>query len=790
MITHYLKVAVRNLLKYKTQTIISILGLAVGFVCFALSAFWIRYEMTYDAFHEDADRIYLVITDDELSPGKYACYTPPALTDYLQTNYQEMEKVFSYRDSPIFIMHNNQQKQIDVLGIDSTFLNIMNIKILEGSNNFLIPSDDNMETAITRSGAMELFGTTDVIGKTLYDAMYKQELRIGAIVSEWGEHSTMKYKLLRNKQNITGWTNSSFKTLIKVKPSTDINALEEKMNLHFPKELQSNEYFPNTGLTRFFIKPITGIRHDKELMTRLTPIISLRYISYFSIIGLLIIATALFNYLSLFMDRYRTRLRELALRKVNGASEFSLMLLLISESIITLFLSICLGMAFIELSFPVFCDFVEISKEGVSIYKDCLAYIIVVAFLVIILTVLTILFFRKKTLQNSIQGIRSERMFRKTNIVLQLFVSLFFICCTTVIQKQLHYLRNTDIGFEYENRGAMSIWLGVDMNVWEEKIKALPMITETVSPKYWPLVGMGNSSSYLIDSWEGLDKTLEKPLTVFNIMADKEFFDFYSMQLLAGEWVNAKTKVFHANIMESTARKMGWTPEEAIGKQMYHTNKKVTPITITGVLKDCAFTSPSNDIPDVVFTNTLYSKYNWERCFVLFKFQPGTWEKCRQMIEEMQQNELPDRKLFLYNEEEVFNSYLKSEDTLSRLLNLASLVCILISIFGIYSLITLTCEQRRKEIAIRKVNGAKISNILQMFFKEYMLLLTIASLVAFPASYAVMKQWLETYNRQTEIGAWVFITIFIGFALVIIGSIGYRVWKAANENPADVVKSE
>ena len=89
MITHYLKVAVRNLLKYKTQTIISILGLAVGFVCFALSAFWIRYEMTYDAFHEDADRIYLVITDDELSPGKYACFTPPALTDYLQTNYQK-----------------------------------------------------------------------------------------------------------------------------------------------------------------------------------------------------------------------------------------------------------------------------------------------------------------------------------------------------------------------------------------------------------------------------------------------------------------------------------------------------------------------------------------------------------------------------------------------------------------------------------------------------------------------------------------------------------------------------
>ena len=160
------------------------------------------------------------------------------------------------------------------------------------------------------------------------------------------------------------------------------------------------------------------------------------------------------------------------------------------------------------------------------------------------------------------------------------------------------------------------------------------------------------------------------------------------------------------------------------------------------------------------------------------------------MIEEMHQNELPDRKLFLYNEEEVFNSYLKSEDTLSRLLNFASIVCILISIFGIYSLITLTCEQRRKEIAIRKVNGAKMSNILQMFFKEYMILLTIASLIAFPASYAIMKQWLETYNRQTEIGWIPFIGIFLVIAMVVILSISWRVWKAANENPADVVKSE
>ena len=316
------------------------------------------------------------------------------------------------------------------------------------------------------------------------------------------------------------------------------------------------------------------------------------------------------------------------------------------------------------------------------------------------------------------------------------------------------------------------------------------MVTEVVVPKYWPLVGMPPSNSYSITSWDGLGKTLEQPLTVHSINAGQDYFEFYDMQLLSGEMVNKSTPVFHVNIMESTARKMGWTPEEALGKHLYHANQKVTPMTVIGVLKDCAFESPAADISDVSFCNTELNSWMWERCFVLFKYHPGTWDECRSMIEEMQQNELPDKKLFLFSQEEEFNKYLVAEDTLSGLLNFASAVCMLIAIFGIYSLITLTCEQRRKEIAIRKVNGAKVKDILQMFLHEYLLLLTLAALIAFPLTYTVMKQWIETYNRQVAIGIWPFILVYALMALVMIASIGGRVWKAANENPADVVKSE
>ena len=129
-------------------------------------------------------------------------------------------------------------------------------------------------------------------------------------------------------------------------------------------------------------------------------------------------------------------------------------------------------------------------------------------------------------------------------------------------------------------------------------------------------------------------------------------------------------------------------------------------MTVIGVVKDCAYKSPTAELPNTVFVNTDQMKWMHARCFVLFKYRPGTWDECRRRIEEMQRAELPDRKLFLYSEEERYNDYLKSEDALSSLLGFSSLVCIFISIFGIYSLVTLACERRRKEIAIRKVNGA------------------------------------------------------------------------------------
>ena len=791
MIRHYLKLATRNLLKYKMQTLISVVGLAIGLACFALSSFWIQYEMTYDTFHKDAERIYLIRMDDSFSG--YTDRAPYPLGEYLKRTYSEIEDYCAFDQQQFHVLKNKKMQEYNLIKVDSTFIRMMEMRILEGNNGFFQLNKTNSdEVAITEEMAYNMFGTTKVIGKTIIEANSQRELRIGAIVSDWGKHSNFKYSAIKLMTSSSSWDDSTCKILIKVSPETNIDVLLEKLNHSFPNELKTNKY-GSTGHTHFSLSPITGLRYTDGFVRNDETVLQFKYIVYISLTGILIIVCAFVNYLTIYAERFRTRKREMALRKVNGASEFSLLCLLTTEFILTLLLVSIVGMIFIEILMPWFLHYSMIDEPDISVYGNCLLYIGGMAVLTLAIAVLSIYIFRKHSLHHVMLNSKVGWMgviCRKGSIVVQLVVCLLFILSTVIMQMQLYHLRNVDTGIEYRNRAAVSIWMNVDMNVWAEKVKALPMVTEVVRPIYWPLISMGGSSVYTVNSWDGAKGTTEKQISLDQILAGEEFFKFYNMKLLTGEWISEKSDNNDINIMESTAHAMGWNPQEAIGKHIYCGNKEMQPFTVIGVVKDCGYKSPSTDLPHAAFVNTYKEKWAWFRCFVLFKYKPGTWEECRQRIEEMQQEELPNHKLFLDSEEERYNKFLKSEDALSTLLSFSSIICILISIFGVYSLVTLSCEQRRKEIAIRKVNGATILDILGLFFKEYTLLLVISSLIAFPIGYFIMKLWIETYNRQIEIGILPFVAIFIGIVIILSVSVGHRIWQAARQNPAEVIKNE
>ena len=787
MIKHCLKIAIRNLVKYKVQSAVSILGLAVGFVCFSLSLYWIHYEMTYDHFRQDADRIYMVRTNDEYTEGKISTRVPYSLAAYLAQHFPDIAVAAPFHLISERISVNDKYQDAVFSSADSAWMNLMDIRIIKGNRNFMLPKD-NAEIAITEEAAKKWFRTEDPIGKEV--KMLRRTKKICAIVQAENRHTNFPFDFIGNPELGKTWWYITWSILIKVKPDTDIEELESKINANLPAELKQVTLTRKTGIERIILTPLSKLHYAKDFRDDKEAGITFQYIIYFSIAGILIITCALINYLTLFINRMRVRQREMALRMIHGANIRSLVSLLTVEFLLLLACAVTTGFLLIEICFPSFIELTGIDTAKSSLYGEAFLFIGLISLIILtaIIGLLYILYHRSLHLSVRYNTGRSTgTQLRRGSIVLQLFVCLSFIGCTVLINQQLDYLRHRDLGLKIKNRGSFSVMGDMDYTPLIRKIKELPMITEVMQPDYYPIVSQLTAIGQF-DNWDGLDIPIDTPVPVKLFLGKEDFFRFYGITLLAGEWLDDLSTYEDIIINESLARRMGWSPQEAIGK---HIIQSYITYTIVGVVKDCHYGAPTLPIPHTGFLVGEQMGLMQRSAGILFKYKEGTWNECRKALEHLYQTECsPENILRLNSEEEVYNNYLRSEEMLTRLLSFASLVCILTAMFGIYSLVTLTCEQRRKEIAIRKVNGATVWSILFLFFREYLIMLCIAALFAFPITYVIIKQWILNYVRQVSISPLPFILILIGLALTVIAGISWRVWKAANENPAEVIKNE
>ena len=787
MIKHCLKIAIRNLVKYKVQSAVSILGLAVGFVCFSLSLYWIHYEMTYDHFRQDADRIYMVRTNDEYTEGKISTRVPYSLAAYLAQHFPDIAVAAPFHLISERISVNDKYQDAVFSSADSAWMNLMDIRIIKGNRNFMLPKD-NAEIAITEEAAKKWFRTEDPIGKEV--KMLRRTKKICAIVQAENRHTNFPFDFIGNPELGKTWWYITWNILIKVKPDTDIEELESKINANLPAELKQVTSTRKTGIERIILTPLSKLHYAKDFRDDKEAGITFQYIIYFSIAGILIITCALINYLTLFINRMRVRQREMALRMIHGANIRSLVSLLTVEFLLLLACAVTTGFLLIEICFSSFIELTGIDTAKSSLYGEAFLFIGLISLIILtaIIGLLYILYHRSLHLSLRYNTGRSTgTQLRRGSIVLQLFVCLSFIGCTVLINQQLDYLRHRDLGLKIKNRGSFSVMGDMDYTPLIKKIKELPMITEVMQPDYYPIVSQLTAIGQF-DNWDGLDIPIDTPVPVKLFLGKEDFFRFYGITLLAGEWLDDLSTYEDIIINESLARRMGWSPQEAIGK---HIIQSYITYTIVGVVKDCHYGAPTLPIPHTGFLVGEQMGLMQRSAGILFKYKEGTWNECRKALEHLYQTECsPENILCLNSEEEVYNNYLRSEEMLTRLLSFASLVCILTAMFGIYSLVTLTCEQRRKEIAIRKVNGATVWNILLLFFREYLIMLCIAALFAFPITYVIIKQWILNYVRQVSISPLPFILILIGLALTVIAGISWRVWKAANENPAEVIKNE
>ena len=805
MIRHYLSVAWQQLTKYRLQSVVSIVSLAIGFACFALASMWIKYETTYDAFHKDAENIYVLTqrNDYMLRTGM--------INYHVFREIPELEQLTSIKNILIdsangVDLHRNLYDYLWQMN-DTNFVNLFGLDILEGSTSFV---HNEHEIAISDRLANFLWKDESPIGKPLSIKMeikmdnlkYERTLTVAAVFRSWGEHSNFMFDILTLKlQDFPSNYEREEYMMAHISPKVDIEKLNARLDT---LRIYSNSWFDSMSKEEFLTKlspedkfklvPLTELYYSNDTYERYSKF-KFNHIYLFSIACGLLITCALLNYLTMFINRLFIRKREMALRTVFGATSKDLMLQFFIEYGLLLLIALLLGL-FITFGlmneFLTLADlrvgrtghfhywYTEVQQEmKIFFCQEVLWYILLVFLVSLLVSVPFIWYFRRQSLQSSITGVgglAKYNLFRYISTGLQMGISIFCIFCTVVLLKQLDTLRYGDIGFERENR---IVWRM--SNNYQDKheevisfLRSCPEIDTLIrcnSPIY-PTFG---SSRTILLKKDYPD--LFQNIQTYRLHINKEVADFYGLTLLQGRWPQDEN-LYEVVVNEAFVHQSGW--KEPLGKKL------MVRYAIVGVVKDFHNVSPLTKSEPYILPNA--GRFPNVGGCIIFRHHPGMKQALEEKVKAfIKERELPFKVSEWHNLTEDYNKMLVSEDNLRFLLFITTGVCILIALFGVWSMIMLTCEQRRKEIAVRKVFGATTKDILDMFIVEYMALQTVAALVAFPIGYACMKPWLEQYVVQTSIPWWIYVGIFLLVALLVALCVGWRVWKTATAHPADEI---
>ena len=797
MFTHYLKIAFRNLTKYKTQTIISIIGLAVGFVCFALSALWIRYERSFDTFHPNSQSIYVALnhgasTDFGMRDGRFMRNVPKGLAAYMRETFPEVKNATA-------ISHPPQELRVEGVPIshhgrwtvDEAFFEMFNVRVLEGHIDFNRPQSNTV--VITAPKARQLFGNENPIGRTItgterdmFGSTTDMEYTIVAIVSSWSGPSNFPYDMLFIRSNLsaTEWLFGT-NVLFQLYRGVNVDAFLERIENHIPQPFIERR--GSAFAHAFSAVPLTTLRTNDDFIS--WGRIRHQYILLFSLAGLLVILCVLFNYFTLFFSRFKIRQKEFALRMVCGATFKSLFSLLATEFLMIMLIASALGLLMTHLFQSGFQELSRVDMNLSAVMGEVSLYFFAIVLLALLVFFLLLFIFKKRSLNASIRKSKNSNA-RKLSIVLQLIISIVFIFCTSVMIRQLNYLHRADnLGIDFTRTSVFSIQ--EDASVIESKLNQIPEIEQFFVDifSFFPRMML---SQMRVDAWDGKDAGSEEVIVLDSFLISEALQEFYSLQLVAGEFLSDGDDMHAVLINETAARAFGWY--DPVGKAfspLAWGTGIISHYRVKGVIRDIQY-SPTVPVQPAFFYLT---HWNLNRSApsgrtstpVIIRYQEGQLGIIDNKIREMFDERFLSGRLG--STTEIHAQLLVSENALLRLLGFVSLICILISVFGFFSLVSLTCEERRKEIAIRKINGATIHDIVGIFFKEYALLLATGALIAFPIGYYIMQRWLEQYVLQTAIPMWIYVAILLALTLVIVSCVGWRVWKASIENPADVIKA-
>ena len=805
MIRNYFKVAMRYLLRNKGYTAINILGLAIGITCCILIMLFVRSEWSYDKFHGKSDRIYRawVLENYDDQDDIIDIVTPLPLAGALQSSFAEIETTCRVFNLNTLVKIGDQSFSEDMRMVDSSFFRIFDFELLEGSRENPFPTSNSI--ILTEKTAKKYFGKQNPIGKTieLQLANEKVMFSVSGIAKSAPEESSVKYNALISFSNgkylfspraMQAWFSVNPETYVLLRKDADPDQLAKK----FPSMVKQNlgENYREGGYI-VSLQPITKIHLDTSLPAGIEPISNPKYSYILLTIGILILLVACINFITLSVGRSATRAMEVGVRKVLGAERQQLIRQFWGEAILLTIISVIIG---IILSVALVSPFNQIINRQLALQFDlvflgyCLLIIILIGLIAGIYPAIILSGFRPvEILKGKLKLGNKSGLFRKSVITGQFVTSIAMIVCTIVIGGQLDYLRNKDLGYQKEQvvivptnkprlRGAEIGELYRNELLKQPQVAGASVSLMSFSETPWINVGYAD------------DKEVYRSFQ-FNAV-DPYFLKTMNIQMVEGRDFSADNPADYTSSMivnEALVKQFGW--KNGVGQKLPGRIEQ----QIVGVVKDFNYQSlhtPIQPLAMVIKPDTFFRRINDINFAaplqprISVRLKAGNLAANISMLKQVWGKVVPDQEFeYRFLDESIAAQYREEQKT-GTIVKLASALSIFIACMGLFGLATLTVVRRTREIGIRKVLGASVSSVVRLLSKEFLVLVIIAALIAFPLGWWAMNKWLEDFAYRIHIVWWVFPLAGIAALLIALLTVSFQAIRAALANPVKSLRTE
>jgi putative ABC transport system permease protein len=786
MIRSYLKTSWRNLLKYKIYSAINLFGLAIGMACTLLIFLWIQDELSYDRFHEKSDRIYRVYTESQSDGNiKQRAKTPAPLASALVNDFPEILDAVTMDNNVYFVRYGNKRFHEHVFFSDPEIFDIFTLPLIKGDSKTALKEPYTI--VISENAREKYFGEDDPLGKTLM-LNKRYAFNITGVFKDIPRNSHLRFDFLASFINYKSrymdqWGISNFHTYVLTSEEFSYERFHDLIP-DFVERYRGSETRYVYKL-EYLLQPITSIHLHSHMQGEIAANGNIDNIFVFSAIGFFILLMACFNYINLSTARYTTRAKEVGIRKVIGAHRLQIIRQFLGESIYISFFALVAAVIAAHLILPLFNSLA--GKElSITYLKNHALLLLMISIVVAVgaasgsYPALLYSAFQPAGVLKGTERVRMKGHFlRKILIVAQFVISIVFVIGTLTIHNQLTYVRNKKLGFNKEHVVNIPLYDEDAMkkiDIIKYEFLQNPGILSVSATGYRP-GGIVFNQNY----WREGASEDEYPMIQW-ISVDPDFLRTYEIELLAGRNFSTQfpTDIEHAYILnESAVKEMGW--ESPLGKQ-FEINKKGTVI---GVIKDFHFKSLHQKLEPMALCLTpgdfeyLAVRINPENISHTLNFLQNKWQ------------DLVPNQIFQFSflDEDYDNLY-RAEIKLSKIFGYIALFAIFIACLGLFGLTALISELRTKEIAVRKVLGASISGIAYMLSVEFLKLLLVANLIAWPLAWYAMNQWLENFSYRTNLEIWIFMAAGIFTVVIAFATMSYQSFKAATTDPIDLLRYE